>query len=68
VTRDQAKFALDQLASNGSVAIYLNGVGKAFVGSVTYDPNTGLIVIDGNRAFVRGEQVSAIAVVEEVTL
>ncbi len=68
MTRDQAKFALDQIASTGNgsawVAIFLNSVGRSFVGSATYAPDIGLIAVDGTRAFVRPEQVSAIAVAE----
>ena len=68
MTRQQAEYVLGQIAgSNGSasVAIYLNGVGKAFVGRATYLPDAGLISLDGNRVFVRPEQVAAIAIAQD---
>ena len=64
MTREQASNAVDELAASGyagSVAVYLNSVGKAFFGTVAVNDD-GLLVVDGGRVFVRCEQVSAIEV------
>jgi hypothetical protein len=64
MTREQASNAIDDLAESGyagPVAVYLNNIGKAFVGTVAVNDD-GLLVVDGGRVFVRCEQVSALEV------
>ena len=64
MTPEQLSNAIDEMAKSGyagSVAVYLNSVGKAFFGTVAVNDD-GLLVVDGGRVFVRCEQVSAIEV------
>jgi hypothetical protein len=64
MTREQASNAIDEPAESGyagPVAVYLNSVGNAFVGTVVVN-DVGLLVVDGGRVFVRCEQASAIEV------
>jgi hypothetical protein len=64
MTKQQAKCALDQIASkaNGSVlAVYLNA-GAVLRGKVAYDEDGGLLFVDEGRAFVRCEQCATLEV------
>jgi hypothetical protein len=62
MTRMQAAFAVGELTkrANGSgLKLYLNA-GAVLTGTVTYDEDSALLVVDGGRAFVRCEQCAAI--------
>jgi hypothetical protein len=64
MTRKQAAYAVSELAkrANGTaLKLYLNG-GSVLTGSVEYDDDSALLIVDGGRAYVRAEQCAAIEV------
>jgi hypothetical protein len=75
MTQKQARHALAAIASRGDsaqtnsaqhgapVTVWLNSVGKAFSGRAQLD-DSGLVVIDGGRVYIRAEQISVIEAAE----
>ena len=69
MTRAQAKLALTEiaaLADRKPVKLYLNG-GAVLSGHVAYDDDSGLLIVDSGRAYVRAEQTAAIEIMEGAT-
>ena len=67
MTRDQAKLAVNEIAAraNGSaLRIYLNG-GAVLSGRAAYDEDSGLLIVDNGRAYIRAEQTAAIEIAQD---
>ena len=65
MTRAQAKLAVAEIAARADrkpVKVFLNG-GAVLSGRVEYDENSGLLIVDNGRAFVRAEQTAAIEII-----
>ena len=67
MTREQAELAVSEiaaLADRKPVKLYLNG-GAVLSGRVEYDENSGLLIVDNGRAYIRAEQTAALEIAQD---